>query len=201
MPTPDLNPHSRSKQIQSPLFQAVLLIIAIVIFWWFILSPKYNQVSTKRAELASVQSQQSSLENDQEELNKLIDKLESSDAQIKLLDEALPLSNRPTQIALLLETYAQSSGMSISDISVDDLDHAIAAGNKSVIDDPYGKQRGLVTVKVTMVVTGSVDQFKNFLEILEKSGRIVDVENLEVTSGDGAARFTLDLKTYAFEPK
>ncbi len=200
MATPNLNQISKSKQLQSPIFQSVLLIIATILLWWFVISPKYSSVMTQRADLKVLSGQRQVFEEEQAELNKLIAKLESSEEEVKLLDEALPLSNRPTQIAVLLESYARSSSLEIPQINIQDPDKGIAAANKAVLEEPYKSERDLNTIKVGVSVTGTVDQFKNFLELLETSGRIVDIDSLEVTSGEGSTKFTVDLLTYAFEP-
>lgn len=201
MQTTNLNTISRSKQLQSPLLQAVLLIVVVVLFGWFIVIPKYNTVSTQRADLAELEQKRSTLEKDRADLNTLISKMKSSEKDVKLVDEALPLSSRPTRIALLLETFARSSGMETSQISINGLDKTSGAGDKALLDDPYGKPRSLNTVDVTVGLSGTIDQFKNFLTLLENSGRIVDVDKLEVTAGDTATTFHVNIKTYAFEPK
>lgn len=200
METPNLKQVARSKQLQSPIFQSILLIVAGLLLWWFVIAPKYSSVMDKRTELTTINGQKALFEQEQAELNQLIAKLESSDSQVKLLDEALPLSSRPTQIAVLLESYARSSSLQLSQVNIQNLDKTIAAGDKEVLDKPYSVDRSLLTVKVSVSVSGTIDQFKNFLELLETSGRIVDVSSLEVSSADGATKFSVDLTTYAYEP-
>lgn len=202
MHTPNMNSFVKSQQAQSPLFQSILIFIVLALFAWFILIPKYSSYSEKSRQLAQVTGQLNQIESDSAEMNQLISKLEQSENQVKLVDEALPLAVRPTQLSLLFENYATSSGMQVAqiDIAEETLSTAPAAGNKAILADPYGTKRILKVVNVSVTLSGNIDQFKNFLQIVESSGRIVDVENMDVNSGEGVTKFTVKLKTYAFEP-
>ncbi len=200
METPNLKQIARSKQLQSPILQSVLLIVAGVLLWWFVVSPKYDAIKSQRAELVKINGQKEVFEQEQIELNKLIDKLKSSDEQIKLLDEAVPLSTRPTQIAVMLESYARSSSLEVSAINVSNLDKNVVAGNKELLAQPYKPQRGLSTVNVSIGLTGNTEQFKNFLQLLEDSGRLIDINSLEVDRGETSTKYVVNLVTYAYEP-
>ena len=201
MNSPTINSFTHNAQMRNPMLQAILIIIVVALFGWFIVLPKNTQVKDKTDQLATLEAQSQSLQSDMEAVNKLVAQLETSKDEVKLIDEALPLSNRPTKIALLLEEYARSSGMSVAQISIGDVDKAIAAGNKEELAKPFEANRSLVTTDVTVSVGGSVDQFKNFLTLLETSGRILDVESFTVNSSEDTIRYNLKLLTYAYEVK
>jgi Tfp pilus assembly protein PilO len=201
MHAPTINSISHNPQMRNPMLQAILIIMLVILFGWFVVLPKNSQVSSKKAQLAAVEQQVQNLEADLEIVNKLVAELETSNEEIKLVDEALPLSNRPTRIALLMEEYARSSGMVVAQINIDDLDENVAAGDKEVLAKPYDNSRSLTTTTVNVSVGGSIDQFKNFLTLLETSGRIVDVESFTVNSTEDAIRYDLKLLTYAYEVK
>src|SRR5262249_25125949 len=103
MNAPTINSISQSAQMRNPVLQAVLIIILVVLFGWFVVLPKNSQVSEKKEQLATVAAQAQTLEADLAAVNKLVAELEASSDEVKLVDEALPLSNRPTKIALLVE--------------------------------------------------------------------------------------------------
>ena len=196
-----INSISPKTQMRNPMLQAILIIIVVVLFGWFIVIPKNAQVSQKSQQLEVLETQAQNLEADLETVNRLVAQLESSDSEVKLVDEALPLTNRPTRIALLLEEYARSSGMQVAQINIENVDANIASGNKEVLAKPYESNRSLITTNVTVSVGGSIDQFKNFLTLLETSGRILDVESFTVNSSEGDVRYNLKLLTYAYEVK
>ncbi len=196
--SPSYNTIYAQKQLRSPMLQSVLLIVIIVLFGWFILQPKYASTKASRAELDSFKQQQATLEADREELNRLINKLEDSEDEIKLVDEAVPLKTRATEISVLIESYSRATGLLLSQLNITGLEKFIAAGDKESLENPYAPGRDLQTADVQVVVTGSIDQFRNFLQLLETSGRIIDVDNLEVTSTSEGVTFRLRMKTYAY---
>jgi Tfp pilus assembly protein PilO len=171
-----------------------------VLFGWFILSPKYASNNQIHEQLSQVKSQRANLEADQQELNRLIAQLKTATDDVKILDEALPLSGRPTKIAILIETFARNSALIVEQLNISGLEEVLASGDKAMLADPYKPGRQLRTIDVTVQLAGSPEQFKNFLQLLEQSGRIIDVESLLVSSGQDTTSFTIRLKTYAFEP-
>jgi Tfp pilus assembly protein PilO len=199
MASPSFSSLSTSQQVQNPMLQAILIVIVLAVFGWFILGPKFSQNQQTQAELDAVTEQRENLEADQAELNSLIAELEDSDEQVELLDEAVPLTARPTRVSLLIESFAQNSGMVISQLSIGETDEFIASGNKEELADPYQASRALATIDVNLSVLGSIEQFRNFLILLEQSGRIIDVESLTVTSGEDSESYNLKVKTYAYE--
>jgi Tfp pilus assembly protein PilO len=191
---------SGKEQIRNPILQAVLMLVIIVLFGWFILSPKYASNNQIHEQLSQVKSQRANLEADQQELNRLIAQLKTATDDVKILDEALPLSGRPTKIAILIETFARNSALIVEQLNISGLEEVLASGDKAMLADPYKPGRQLRTIDVTVQLAGSPEQFKNFLQLLEQSGRIIDVESLLVSSGQDTTSFTIRLKTYAFEP-
>lgn len=199
-----INPHSieefaQKQQITGPLGQSVLLLVAIILVGWFLLKPAYTDYQTKRAELKAARQQLANIEKDKAELDRLASQLRNSEAEVKITDEALPLISRVTRLDVLLDTLAKSSGLQVGDIDAQGIDGIISAGNKEVLKDPFGANRSLQTTEVTMFLTGTVDQLRNFLQLLETSGRLVDVSDMDVATGDGVTRFRLTLKAYSYD--
>ncbi len=190
---------STRQQIQNPLLQTILIVVVIAVFGWFVLGPKYSKTQQTQGQLAELEDQRSSLEADQLELNKLINELEDSKDEVKLLDEAVPLTARPTKIALVLETFAQNTGMTVSQLSVGSPEKFIASGDKDQLKDQFGGNREITAIEVSIMAKGSIDQFRNFLTLLEGSGRIIDISALTVTSTQDGPNYSLRLKTYAYE--
>lgn len=199
MDSPKFTQLTTSQQMQNPVLQSVLILIVLLVFGWFVLGPKYVKTNATREQLNTLKEQRANLEADQQDLNRLVKKLEDSTAEVKLLDEAVPLTGRPTRVALLMETYAQNSGVVLTQIGISGTDDFIASGNKAELAKPFQSNRDLATIDISLAVSGSVEQFRNFLILLEQSGRIIDVDTLSVISGETSDTFNLRLKTYAYE--
>ncbi|HEX3099368.1 MAG TPA: hypothetical protein VHQ41_00140 [Patescibacteria group bacterium] len=201
----DTNPQTMSsstpaiKNYGSPLAQAILLIIVLVLFSWFILKPKMTQLAQQRSELKAAQTQLAGIRSDQESLNQLVQDLHDSSDQVAKVDEALPLNGRVSKVYVLLDSLVRSSGMNLTLISADDTSKSVSAGDKPLLENPYQPGRTLHTIILTTSVTGTMEQFKNLLQLVETSGRVLDIDSVEVLGGEGVTKFRVSVKAYAYE--
>jgi hypothetical protein len=82
-----------------------------------------------------------------------------------------------------------------------EISETVAAGNKEVLKNPYEAARKLQTQTLTVQLTGGIEQFRDFLHLIETSGRVVDVESVDILSGDdNGVKFKVRLKAYAYIP-
>jgi Tfp pilus assembly protein PilO len=197
--TPSIQSVYQNKQLNSPLSQIILMLIVIVLFSWFLFKPKLTTVIENRKVLTAAKSQLASVDNEKRELNRLVQQLQSASSEVKLTEEALPLSGRTSKPHILLDSLAKSSGMVVVQITPDDTDNIISAGNKAVLADPYKAARALNESMYTVSVTGTIDQFKNYLQLLETNGRVLDISTLEIVGGDPVTKFRIKIKTYSYE--
>jgi Tfp pilus assembly protein PilO len=196
---PGLPVKDRPQVYKNLFFELVLLLVLVFLFGNFLLMPKRGEVKDKRAQLAVLNSQNDSIEQNTAELNALISKMKAAKKDIALLDQALPLESRVTTTQVLLDNLISSSGLTLANIGVDTNDAVIAAGSKELLDNPFGQQRHLQTTSVNVSVTGTMEQFLNFLKSLENNARIIDVSSVQINGNkNNLATFVLTLKTYNY---
>lgn len=200
----DLNTRSvenfaQRQQITGPLGQSVLLVVVIVLIGWFLVKPAYSAYQERHTSLQTAKQQLSDVEKDKADLDRLVSQLHNSEQDVKITDEALPLNGRISKLDVLINSLATTAGMQVTQIDVPDSADTIAAGNTDEVKDPFGQTRSLQTTKANVFVSGNIDQFRNFLQLLETSGRIIDVSGMNITTGEGVTRFQLTLKAYAYE--
>ncbi len=188
------------RKLGNPVVQGILVLVVLVLFSWFILSPKYAATQQTGTQLKNAQSQLAKTMADQSELNRLINDLHSAPEDVALLDEALPLNDRVTQVNLLLQSLVQSSGMTLAVANSDDSQKTISAGDKELLANPFQANRKLHTITLSVSVTGTMEQLKNLLSLMETNGRVLDVESLQINGGDPITKFSLTVKAYAYEP-
>lgn len=189
----------RNKAASNPVFQIILVLIVLVLFSWFIFRPQLAKFNESRAEVATAEEQLNKVETDRRELNRLINELQASPDEITIVDEALPLNGRISKANVLLDTLVQTSGMSLAVISADDVVQTIDAGDKDVINNPYQPGRTLHTITINASVTGTMEQLKNLLELIETNGRLLDVDSLQILGGSELTKFRLTIKAYSYE--
>ena len=183
----------------NPIIQAVLVLLALVLFSWFVLKPWITKALDSRSQLSTAQKQLTATEADQRELTRLVNELRSSPDEVALVDEALPLSGRVSKVNVLLDNLVRTSGMTISVLSAQDTKDIISAGDKKMLESPYQPGRVLHTITVTASITGTMEQLRNFLQLVETNGRVLDVASLKIIGGEPITKFQITVKAYAYE--
>ncbi len=183
------------------LLEFWILVIVLVLFVWFILLPKYKTVQALNAQTKTLTNELQVIVEQQAKLKNLIGQIDSNAKEIAILDESLPLHPRTTWLYLLIENLAGTSGVTLSDLSVNNEKEGIVSADSALIDKPFAFQRSVRKTLVNMKLSGSMAQFIAFLSKLEKSGRLMDIKALDIqSSSDGVLDFGLTLDAYYFAP-
>ena len=75
------------------------------------------------------------------------------------------------------------------------------AGDKAVIEQPFNAVRKTKTIGINVSGTGTIDQLDNFLRLLESSGRVLQVQGMDINQGRGDQLiFRLAINTYSYVP-
>lgn len=193
------NSNTNSHDYSNPVVQIVLLLIVLVIFSWFVLKPKLSHSTETRTNLKAAEAQLESVKQDQEALGQLLSDLREATDEVSKVDEALPLSGRISKVYVLLDTMVRTSGMSLSLISSDDSSDVISAADKGVLENPYQPGRELHVVTLNTSVSGTMEQFKNLLQLIETSGRVLDIADVKVIGGEPLTKFEISVKAYSYE--
>jgi Tfp pilus assembly protein PilO len=199
-PEPKIDPTKLLKG-KGSLLEFWILVIVLVLFAWFILLPKYKEVQTLNNNSQTLGSELKVIIEQQAKLKNLISQIDSHAKEITILDESLPLHPRTTWLYLLIQNLAGTSGITLSDLSVNNEKESVVSADSALIDKPFAYQRFLRKSLVNMKLSGSMAQFLAFLTKLENSGRIMDVKSLDIqSSSDGVLDFGLTLDAYYFAP-
>lgn len=199
-PNTNSNHGTTRRDFGNPIIQAALLLIVFVLFTWFILKPKLSKSMEQRTNLKAAQAQLDGIKSDKQKLSQLVSELRNSEEDVAKVDEALPLNGRVSKVYVMLDEYVRTAGMTLTLISADDTSKSIAAGDKSLLANPFQEGRQLHTITLTTTVTGNMEQFKNLLQLIETSGRVLNIDSVEVIGDDSVTKFIISVKAYAYEP-
>ena len=191
------NPSSKTR---TSVVEVVALLVIIALVFWFFVRPQAASYHMQQDQLKQAEVEYQNVGQDKADLARLADKLKQSSHDIILVDEALPLQNRATQLEVLLDSFVAASGLSLAEMNVQAGENVIVAGNKQLLTSPYNVGRKLQTTQVDLSVKGNIDQFHNLLQLLETSGRLIDVTSLNMTNDAEAITFKLKLKAYSYVP-
>jgi len=190
------------KNARNSLVELVLLVVVCALFGWFVVLPKKAEVEAKKADLATIQGQESKMADKLAKLKTLVQTLQSSSLQTADLDQALPLDGKITRLKILIDSLANSSGVTVGDVSVSSSKaDSVVAGDKGLLANPYGAARTLQKLSGSVYVIGTFDQLKAFLQKLETSARLLDVTELSMDgASDGSLNLKLTISAYYLAP-
>ncbi len=171
---------NRLNLLDSIIIVTVVCFFLVLLFGAGFFWPKYQALSglQKGIEERTVQLQHkekyfSGLKDIQAELKKY-------ETELSKIDSALPSNPSLPSLFSFIQKTSSQSGLVLKGISP----FAISAAEGA----PKIK-----TIQFSLQVSGSYQSFKNFLSILEKSARIIEVENISFSSPEEGDLFTFNL--------
>lgn len=172
----------------------VLIGVAIATFVLFT-DPYYQTIKTLRAQEREYNDALDKSRDLKEQRNKLISKenLISPDDMQKL-ERLLPNNVDNIRLIIDIDNIAARYGQRIRNVTVGAPSESREAGNTLAVGAPADR---VGSVELSFTTTARYEDFLRFIQDLEKSVRIVDVQNISFTSGDAElTTYTVLVKTY-----
>jgi len=119
------------------------------------------------------------------ELKEIDSKLSKYEVALSKIDYALPADFSLPAFFANLQRIASQSGMILNQIG----------------EGPIQKTGAIQERSFSLSLSGSFSNFKNFLSALEKSAKLIEVENFSFTSlksAEESISFTVSIKTYSY---
>ncbi len=167
-----------------------VLIVVIVVFIIWVIVPSFMAIQTQLKNQSDLQSKLSDIQTKTVMAGKLAQELSASAAQEDSLNNYLPDSRKVEDIVSELNSVADNSGVSISNLSLDQSQGNIGtamspAANAQTATSPSGKP---VSFDVDYGIIGSYSNIKSVIEELSKLARFNSIDSLKITeasSGSG----------------
>ena len=172
----------KSLTIASIFFLATLLVVVFLIY------PTYKDI---RATQFEINQKKIDIEWSKEKIshyNQLLEKINQYQEKIKKVETALPSDAELPSLFSSLKNKLEQSGLILRDISV----------SPPIVE----AKKEIKSIEVKVRATGSYEGLKDFLSLIEKSGRIIDPENIIISSQtletEGVLFFELNLNSYFY---
>ncbi len=186
------------------------LIITIVAFFGavglmvsFVL-PKYEQFQQNQQDIARKKDDLQIKDAYIADLTYLSSEIEKYSKEIAKVDTALPSDPSFPLLFNFFQKVSANNGLILKSMNVD-LVSTLPQKQEGEEADRQSKVQG---INIQLTVTGSYVSFKNFLTILEKSARLIEVENVSFSSigkeeggeeeEESGFSFNLTLKTQSY---
>lgn len=196
-----INFSPQSKSFRNPMVEVVLLLIACGLFYWFMIMPKNAEIGKQKEVLSQAQEEKEKISSTVNDLKKMVAKLSSNSKEITDLDEAMPLSAKALRLKVLLENLSQSVGLTVSNVNVAYNSSAPWAGDKELLASPYSPPRSVQRLSGSVSVVGTYSQIVAFIEKIEKSGRVININSVSIDSSEnGNLNIMLALDAFYLGP-
>ena|SRR3989338_648243 len=183
-------------QLSSGLFVPVLLIGAAAAAY-FLLLPKFKELSAVKADLAAKQNQASAQQGSFTGVKSLVADLEKKREMLASLDEALPASPDIPELLANLESLAKQSGLTVSNIDIQLPQTTTNNSFGQKVSKALGDNIGIMTVDLAVV--GEYPQLNALVLNVEKNLRLLDIQGItfgDTGSDTNTQTYILQLQTY-----
>ncbi len=174
---------------------ALILIIASVLGFVLFVSPQYQDIMTLRTEEAQLRDVLANSRTLQEKRDQLLKQYNNfSRDEIDRLEKMVPNNADNVKLILELQTLASRYGLELQTAALAESEEETRGQRQvQVVNRDYG------TIGLDLVIRGPYEGFVSFLEDVEKSLRIIDVDALSFRpegTSTTVFQFNVSLKTY-----
>lgn len=160
------------------IFISLILFIASLIVYVYLIKPSYGGVLKKKGELAAKEKQYQEYKGIIDKVKETVESYQNSygDARGSI---SLILPSSPEISRLVAQISGLSSGNSLA------LQNLGAREGNLIISKEPGLVKNIGTVKITFNLSGSYEGIRAFLDGIEKNVRIFDVNDVKIQKTSG----------------
>jgi len=173
------------KSVNYPVIAAILFFVALVI-GLAVLLPKYQDLSSTSANI-KVEREKLKIEKEYYlNIASISEELKKYDAELSKIGSSLPEDSSLPSLLNFLERAVSQSGMILEGISPSS-------------SSPSSDLKNVREIRVSLAVSGDYSAFKNLVSILERSSRLIEVENISFSHiRISDKEYNLRIKAYSY---
>ncbi len=179
-------------KIDKPIAIAIILFVTLIVLFYLFL-PNYQKVKELEIDVLTKEKELTKMENYFRDIVETYKKLIAKEDVLEKVNTALPSEPPLDSLIYYFEEESTRNGLILSSINL-----------RGVSSGVVGNQ-----ITFSLEVNGSYSAFRNFLESIEKSSKIIDVENISFSSSRDISEeengftgqihnFGLNIKTYSY---
>jgi len=182
----------------SKLIFIFLGIVAILAIGFFLLWPKYQKFNELRVNLGNKELELQYVQDYYAKNEKLFEDLQEYQGQISKIELALPDDSSFAAISLInfIGNASSKSNLNLKELKSFSVTSPTPLAQTS--GAPAQPSSKIKNILVDFTVSGSYFNLKNFIDALENSAKIIEVENLSFKTEKEEAAPSIDLKVKTF---
>ncbi len=156
------------------VFSFILLLVFVAVL------PKYRELNDIRQKILVKEGELLSQENYLKEVQRISEELKKRKDSLEKIEAALPKSPRLSELLNFLQKAASQSGLVLDQIRTEVFPSS-----------EMGKNIGVAQIGVAL--KGDYQGFKQFVSLVEKSDRLIEITNIDLTFSEKEKIFGFDL--------
>jgi len=169
----------------------IILIFLSFLFSVYFLFPKYSEFKSLKGKVSEKESIIQEREAYFLYLEDTLKTLEKYETAVKKINSALPDTSLPTSLLSYLQKKSSENGLILKALS--QVKTAEAGATEG------SEESRIKESHFSLSLTGSLPSFESFLKTLEKSSRMIEVEDVSLgQSQGGLLEINLSLKVYSY---
>ncbi|XOB41960.1 MAG: type 4a pilus biogenesis protein PilO [Candidatus Nealsonbacteria bacterium] len=147
----------------------VILLISILVIGVFLIWPKYQDLRSLQLEIGKKTAELQYKEKHISNLQEVSEELEKYKPELSKIDSILPFNPSLPSLFNFLQKASSQNGLIFRNV------------DSFSMTTPKEKP-GIKEISLNLGVSGSYSAFRNFLSTLEKSARLIEIENISFSS-------------------
>lgn len=160
---------------------AFILFIALIFGGIFILKPKYLEFKDLKDQLEIKEKSLSEKENYFSNLKNILSKIEVYENSINKIEDAIPDTPSEPDVLNYIQEVSLKNDLSLKNLNVSGIS-LIKDGKKNLEKTSYNAS-----------LYGSYPNFKNFLQEIYKSARLIEIDSVNFSSAEKSNIFNINL--------
>ena len=181
-------------QINRPIAIVVTIFIIIFLVYFFVL-PEYNSFTSLQNELGVKEAQYVGQHDYYDSIDALYYNLQSQQANISKIDDALPQNSSLGQVVYFLQQTAKNNGLVVKNLFLSQS----SSGSTGEVAANSSAPTTLKNIVFSIDLSGDYPSLEGFLSSLENSSRLFEITTISFSSASGPPySFSLQIKTYSY---
>ncbi|MEK7203601.1 MAG: type 4a pilus biogenesis protein PilO [Patescibacteria group bacterium] len=147
------------------LLSAIIASVSVLVFFLLVL-PTFDQTRMLRSSIGERADILNEAQEISDRINSLNQEIDSRRQNIDKLDRLLPKKKQVPELLSSMESIVSASGTTLIEMNLSDV---VREGN-------------VKKISATLKLNGDFASFMNFLDLLERNLRLIDVSNLDVAA-------------------
>lgn len=158
------------KSFSIPILLLVVLLLATFLVW-----PQYREFKDLKEQIKQKQAEFSETEKYLSELSQISEKLSNYQDSLEKIESALPQEFSLSSLLNFFQKESSENGLLLKNINQTE-------GERK--EEPKGILAKVKETYINLSLTGTYPSLKGFLESLEKSSRLIEVENISINAAE-----------------